>query len=130
MNLNKYNNISNNINDHFEDNELVNVCLDSVTVLNLRDISKKFGYNQDYFEITKREIEDPNDKEKKTKIPLIVKYKVQNIFPLKQIFDKIQMKELSLKSNQEGRENREPRNEKVNSSNIYYFLNRLTIGNN
>lgn len=98
--------------------------------MNLKDISKKFGYNQDYFEITKREIEDPNDKEKKTKIPLIVKYKVQNIFPLKQIFDKIQMKEFSLKSNQEGRENREPRNEKLNSSDIHYFLNRLTIGNN
>lgn len=40
------------------------------------------------------------------------------------------MKEFSLRSNQENRENRESRNEKVKSSDIHYFLNRLTIGNN
>lgn len=124
---------SKNINELFSKNELTNVCINSVTVINLKDISKSFGFNQEYHEIISREIEDPNDKEKKTKIPMILKYKIRNVFNLKQIFDKIKLKELNAKINRENSNNSNNLNsinENSNENSISYLFERMTIGNN
>lgn len=125
--------VSKNINEFFSINELTNVCINSVTVINLKDISKSFGFNQEYHEIISREIEDPNDKEKKTKIPMILKYKIRNVFNLKQIFDKIKLKEVNTKINRENSNNSNNLNsinENSNDNSISYLFERMTIGNN
>lgn len=127
---------SKNINDLFTNNELTNVCINSVTVINLKDISKSFGFNQEYHEIISREIVDPNDKEKKTKIPMILKYKIKNVFNLKQIFDKIKLKEINSKiinvnrDNSNNNNNLNSINENSNDINISYLFERMSIGNN